>query len=163
MTIDLLKNNQNRNALIDNIKRKYKQLEDDKWTIYIQWVKAHIGNHGNEMADKLAKEAAKQDDLPLIYQKTPKTEVVHHIKLQSTEKWQLQWNQTTKGAETKQFFPNIKERLKNNIRLTPNFTAIVTGHGKTRSYLHRFKVIDSPLWWITSSMSTRVLKVKDTN
>jgi hypothetical protein len=30
------------------------------------------------------------------------------------------------------------------ITLTPNFTAMVTSHGKTRSYLHRFKIIDSP-------------------
>jgi hypothetical protein len=30
------------------------------------------------------------------------------------------------------------------INLTPNFTAIVIAHGKTRSYLHRFKIIESP-------------------
>ena len=30
------------------------------------------------------------------------------------------------------------------IILTPNFTALVTAHGKTRSYLHRFKIIESP-------------------
>jgi hypothetical protein len=29
------------------------------------------------------------------------------------------------------------------INLTPNFTAVVTAHGKTRSYLHRFKIIES--------------------
>jgi len=27
------------------------------------------------------------------------------------------------------------------INLTHNFTAMVTGHGKTNSYLHRFKII----------------------
>ena len=30
------------------------------------------------------------------------------------------------------------------INLTPNFTAMITAHGKTRSYLHRFKIIESP-------------------
>jgi hypothetical protein len=30
------------------------------------------------------------------------------------------------------------------INLSPNFTAMVTAHGKTGSYLHRFKIIDSP-------------------
>jgi len=30
------------------------------------------------------------------------------------------------------------------INLTQNFTAIVTGNGKTRSYLHRFKIIETP-------------------
>ena len=31
------------------------------------------------------------------------------------------------------------------ITLTPKFTAMVTAHGKTRSYLHRFKIIESPV------------------
>ena len=30
------------------------------------------------------------------------------------------------------------------INLTPNFTAMVTARGKTRSYLHRSKIIESP-------------------
>jgi len=36
------------------------------------------------------------------------------------------------------------DRLKMKINLTPNFTAMVTAHGKTRSYLHQFKIIESP-------------------
>jgi hypothetical protein len=31
------------------------------------------------------------------------------------------------------------------ITLTPNFTAMVTARGKTRSYLHRFKTLESPV------------------
>ena len=45
---------------------------------------------------------------------------------------------------TKEFFPNIKGRLKTKINLTPNFTAMTTAHGKTRSYPHCFKIIESP-------------------
>jgi len=44
----------------------------------------------------------------------------------------------------KRFFPNIKDRLKMKINLTSNFTAMITAHGKTRSYLHRSKIIESP-------------------
>jgi hypothetical protein len=29
-----------------------------------------------------------------------------------------------------------------NINVTPNFAAVVTGHGKTRAYFHRFKVLE---------------------
>jgi hypothetical protein len=36
------------------------------------------------------------------------------------------------------------DRLTTKIKLTPNFTAIVTAHGKTKAYLHRFKIIESP-------------------
>jgi len=30
------------------------------------------------------------------------------------------------------------------INLTQNLTAILTGHGKTKTYLHRFKIIKEP-------------------
>jgi hypothetical protein len=70
---------------------------------------------------------------------------------QSIDKWQFQWDHTTKGSTTKQFFPITKDRLTTNINLTPNFTAIVTAHGKTKAYLHRFKIIETAgtkLWTI---------------
>jgi hypothetical protein len=44
---------------------------------------------------------------------------------------------------TKQFFPNVRDRIKINTNVNPNFTALVTGHGKTRAYLHRFKLVES--------------------
>jgi hypothetical protein len=63
----------------------------------------------------------------------------------SIAKWQNQWDRTTKGLATKQFFPTIKEdRLTTKIKLTPNFTSILTAHGKTKAHLHRFKIIESP-------------------
>jgi len=60
------------------------------------------------------------------------------------EKWQQQWDHATKGLATEEFCPNIKDRLKTKINPTPNFTAMTTAHGKTRSYLHRFRIIESP-------------------
>jgi len=60
------------------------------------------------------------------------------------EKWQTQWDKTTKGPTKKEFFPNIKDRLKNKINITPNFTAFVTAHGKTKAYLHPFKIREPP-------------------
>jgi hypothetical protein len=66
------------------------------------------------------------------------------VRDQSIAKCQIQWDYTTKGSTTKQFFAIIKERLTTKIKLTPNFMAIVTAHGKTKAYLHCFKIIDSP-------------------
>jgi hypothetical protein len=51
---------------------------------------------------------------------------------------------TTRGLATKQFFPTIKDRLTNKIKLTTNLTAIITAHGKTKAYLHRIRIIESP-------------------
>ena len=59
------------------------------------------------------------------------------------ETWQREWDTITKGSTTK-YFPNVEERLKMKLNPTQNFTTIVTGHGKTRAYLHRFKIIEDP-------------------
>ena len=78
------------------------------------------------------------------FNRIPKNELAQQVRDQSIAKWQIQWDHTTKWSTTKHFFPIIKERLTTKIKLTPNFTAIVTDHGKTKAYLHRFKIIDSP-------------------
>ena len=39
--------------------------------------------------------------------------------------------------------PNISDRQK--LKLTRNFTTIVTGHGNIRTYLSKFKIIDNPI------------------
>jgi hypothetical protein len=66
------------------------------------------------------------------------------VRDQSVANWQNQWDRTTKGLAMKQFFPIINDRLTTKIKLTPNFTATVIAHGKTKAYLHRFKIIESP-------------------
>jgi hypothetical protein len=100
------------------------------------------GHYGNEHTDKLAKEAARNRDL--CYNNIPKSEIQHQQRDDSIEKWQQQWDNITKGLVTKEFLPNIKDRLKMKINLTPNFTANVTAHGRTRPCLHRIKIIESP-------------------
>ena len=48
---------------------------------------------------------------------------------ESIRKWQSQWEETTKGAITKYFFPSVERRLAMNLNLSPNVTTIMTGHG----------------------------------
>jgi len=50
---------------------------------------------------------------------------------------------TNKGRTTKEYFPNVAERLQKK-NLTQNFTTLVTGHGNLKTYLHRFKIIEAP-------------------
>jgi hypothetical protein len=72
----------------------------------------------------------------------------------SVEKWQWEWDLTTKGAITKEYFPVVADRLSMNINITPNLTTIITGHGKIRSYLHRFQIMDTPTCACGSSDQT---------
>jgi ribonuclease HI len=77
-------------------------LEKENWSIEYTWIKAHAGNYGNELADKLAKEAARNSDI--CYNKIPKSEIGHQERENSIEKCQQQWDNTTKGSVTKEFF-----------------------------------------------------------
>jgi len=141
ITLQSLQNTHNHNCLIKEIRESAIELEKRNWTITFTWIKSHVGIYGNELADNLGKEATRKDNIS--FNRIPKN-VIQQLRVQSIAKWQNQWDHTTKGQATKQFFLVIKDTLSNKIKLTPNFTVIVTAHGKTKAYLHRFKIIESP-------------------
>jgi hypothetical protein len=108
-------------------------------------VKAHTGIEGNELADQLAKEAAEDDgELNIVYNRVPITTVATDLKKEGFAECQRQWESTNKGALCRSFFPTVERRLKVRMPLTSKFTAIISGHGKMKSYMHRFKLMDSP-------------------
>jgi hypothetical protein len=64
------------------------------------------------LADTLTKEAATDEDITECYRKVPKSVVTSELGSKSVEKWQMEWDQTTKGKITKEYFPVVAERLK---------------------------------------------------
>jgi len=69
---------------------------------------------------------------------------ISNTRKESIRKWQSQWEETSKGAITKEYFPSVESRLAVNLNLSPSVTTIMTGHGNIRSYLHQLKVVGSP-------------------
>jgi hypothetical protein len=137
-----LKHHATHSFLIEEIRNKLRHLSTLNWTIHFGWVKAHIGIKGNEEAEKLAKEAAQdEDNQNIVFDRIPVTTVATEVNKKGLIQWQGPWNSTEKGAVCRSFFPVLEQKLKMEI---PEFTAIVTGQGKTKSYLYRFKLSDNP-------------------
>jgi ribonuclease HI len=88
MTVDSLKNSKIHILLIEEIRRKLREVEKINWKIQLCWVKAHVGIQGNELVDTLAKEAATKADIIECYKKVPKSVVISELGEISVEKWQ---------------------------------------------------------------------------
>jgi len=110
--------------------------------IEISWVKAHVGIVGNELADRLAKAATCDSAAKIVFNRMPMNTLISKIEHETKVQWQKEWKECTKAGMTKEFFPTVNDRQKLNINITPIFTKIVTGHGKTRAYLQRFKILE---------------------
>ena len=115
-----------------------------EWKIQFSWIKVHAGVSGNELADKLAKEALGKREIPISYNRIPKSVIKRNLEDTSVDIWQREWDTINKGRITKDYFPKVAERLHARIHLTQNFTTMITGHGNIKVYLYRFKIIEAP-------------------
>jgi hypothetical protein len=146
VTLASLKNNNIHSFLIEEIRNKVRNLTKQNWSVHFGWVKAHTGIDDNELADTLAKEAAQDDEeRNIVYDRIPISTIATRIKEEGLNKWQTMGKGRERSRMQTFFSPTVEQRLKIRIPITPEFTAMVSGHGKTKTYLHRFKLTDNPM------------------
>jgi ribonuclease HI len=71
ITQEAIANPRKHQSSVESIRNEILSLEVDEWIEHFTWVKAHDNNHGNELADLLAKKAACDNSLQTTYHKYP--------------------------------------------------------------------------------------------
>ena len=103
-------------------------------TITLHWVKAHVGNPGNEKADELAKTGAEDPTLLDNTVSLSKSLCMSMIRKYFLDKWQQQWTGLSTCRQTKHWMPAIdkmksKRMLKFSDRtIFSGLVQLLTGH-----------------------------------
>jgi ribonuclease HI len=90
VSLDWLHNFNNHAHLAEDIRKKVTSMVTAKCKIKFSWVKAHAVIYGNEMADRLAKEAARSDGTNYGYSRIPVSAIYREAAEEAVQKWQEQ-------------------------------------------------------------------------
>ena len=101
ISLDSIKNVNNHSYLIVEIRERLLKLERFNWTVTFVWVKAHTGFLVNELADQLAKTAARDEDMTTSFCRIPFSTLFRELEEESKLKWQQNWEDSPKAAQTK--------------------------------------------------------------
>ena len=71
----------------------------------------------------VANEAPRNTDIKTEFNKTPLSTYYNEIAEETKKKWQNEWEKCVKATTTKQYFPNVQDRLDMKIHTTPNLAA----------------------------------------
>ena len=112
-------------------------------------MKAHVGTHGNEIADFLAKRGSTIGDGPSNELLTPKAKQSIEINNHFMKKWTKAWKSYDQARQTKIWFPipNPKKSLQLLTRKRNDLGKLVqffTGHNKLKRHKNIQNAVDDP-------------------
>ena len=94
--------------VVRKIKDCIQQLEGDGWTVSMFWTLGHVDVQGNEVADRLAKDAAKEaQELDQNTSVLTNQDIKKAARDSIMEKWQDKWSISITGRKYFQYRPKI--------------------------------------------------------
>ena len=123
------------NNLRDTLNKSCEDLE-----IRVNWIKAHIGHEGNELADELAKEGAEGlGNGPTIMVGSSNKVISGQVNEKLQEMWNQRWQTGKDARQTRIFFPSVdlsksKKIRKMNRKDISNMVRAITGHDFRRRH-----------------------------
>jgi hypothetical protein len=93
------------------IKAKMETLHQSGMRMELEWTPGHAEVQGNEIADRLAKEAAKeaQEQDTTVHTMVTKQDIKTASRNSISEKWQHEWENSDRGRSYFKYHPNISE------------------------------------------------------
>ena len=122
-------------------------MKKDGINVKIEWNPGHANISGNEIAERLAKEAAKQaeemtDDAVIANQSDVKSAARDSVRI----KWQRRWKLSEKGRHLFMYRPTVK-LVKVEFSSFRTHRALLqhqNGYCKLKEYQHKVGIADSP-------------------
>ena len=99
-----------KNHIINLIKTNFHHLQRSNKSVILCWVPSHVGIHGNEKADAMAKQAVTR---PRCRESIPPTDYMQALNHSAKENWQRKWEETQN---------NKLREIKDNIGRSENVT-----------------------------------------
>ncbi|XP_053402811.1 uncharacterized protein LOC128558051 [Mercenaria mercenaria] len=129
-------------ALTIETRQILQNLENKNNKIQIQWTPGHKNIEGNEIADKLAKEAASEmigKQVEENSRKVDKKELTKDLRLNAGQKWQRRYENTEGNERFMEIFPTVQPRklYKSERRLECIINQKITGHSHLNSHMSK--------------------------
>ncbi|XP_035213931.1 uncharacterized protein LOC118187764 [Stegodyphus dumicola] len=102
-TLQSLNKGEQRSRSIMSLKEIIHTIKDNK-DLEINWIKAHVGNKGNERADEEAKRATQRPEIDITVPLSEQS-VKSKMLLETLKRWQERWEEEETGRETYKYYP----------------------------------------------------------
>ena len=117
--------------------------------VHLRWIKAHVGIHGNEVADTLAKKGTTLGEGPSNEILPPYATQKKKINEYYRAKWNKEWELYQEARQTKIWFKNLNPKKSSQLlnMNRPNLSRMIqfiTGHNKLKRHKNIQEGVEDP-------------------